>query len=81
MGQPRSPTSFEQRLHFESYTAHIIPTHAWDRIEIDPQFVGMLKIAGADRMRMQFDATEIDDPGEPGRIIDDDLLRGSARRE
>ena len=39
----------------------------------------MIEIAGADRMRVQFDAAEIDDPGEPGRIIDDDLLRGSAR--
>ena len=32
-------------------------------------------------MGVQFDATQIDHPGEAGRVIDDDLLRGSARRE
>jgi hypothetical protein len=41
----------------------------------------VIKIAGADWVRMQFDATQIDDPGEAGRIIDDDFLRGSARWE
>jgi len=80
-GPTAEPHLFEQRLHFESYAAHIIPTHTRDRIEINPQFIGVLKIAGADWMRVQFDATQIDDPGEPGRIIDDDFLRGSARRE
>jgi len=37
----------------------------------------MLKITGADRMRMQFDATQIYNPGEPGRVIDDDFFRSS----
>ncbi len=30
---------------------------------------------------MQLDAAQVDDPGEPGRIIDHDLFRGAARRE
>src|SRR4029077_17802007 len=32
-------------------------------------------------MGMQFNTTQIDDPGEPGRIIDHDFLGGPARRE
>ena len=32
-------------------------------------------------MGVQFDATQIDDPGKPSRVIDDDLFRSSARRE
>ena len=41
----------------------------------------MLKIGGAHRVGMKFDAAEIHDPGEAGRIIDYNLFRGPARRE
>ena len=41
----------------------------------------MLKIGRAHRVRMKFDAAEIHDPTEAGRIIDYDLFRGPARRE
>ena len=51
------------------------------RIEIDPQFVRMIEIARAHRVRMQLDAAQIDDPRQPRRIVDDDLFRGAARRE
>ena len=81
MGQPRKPHLFEQRLHFQRDRAHIRPTDARARIEIDAQLVRMIEIAGAHRMRMQLDAAQIDDPGEPRRIIDHDLFRGAARRE
>ena len=30
---------------------------------------------------MELDAAQIDDPGEPGRIVDYHLFRGSARRK
>ena len=32
-------------------------------------------------MRMEFDASEIDDPRKPRRIIDNNFFRGAARRE
>ena len=51
-----------------------------NRIEIDSQFVDVSKIAGADRVRVQSDAARIDDPGEPGRLIDNDLHCSSARK-
>jgi hypothetical protein len=41
----------------------------------------VLKIAGTDRVRVEFDATQIDYPGEPSRVIHHDLFRRSARRE
>src|SRR2546429_7432356 len=56
------------------------PTHNANRIEIDSQFVDVSKIAGADRVRVQSDAARIDDPGEPGRLIDNDLHCSSARK-
>jgi len=41
----------------------------------------MIEIAGAHRMRMQLDATEIDDPRKPRRVIDNDFFRSASRRE
>ena len=42
----------EKALNFESDPAYIGPTHAWNRVEIDAQFVGMIEIIRAHRMRM-----------------------------
>jgi hypothetical protein len=52
LGPPAKPYLFEQRPYFESDIAYIGPTNTWTRIEIDPQFVGVLEIAGANRMRV-----------------------------
>jgi hypothetical protein len=41
----------------------------------------MIQIARADRMGVELDAAQVHDPCEPGRLIDDDLLGGAARRE
>jgi hypothetical protein len=30
---------------------------------------------------VQLDAAEVDDPGQPGRIVDDDFLSGAAGRK
>src|SRR5580700_49148 len=70
---------FEQSSYFKSNAAHIGPGDAWDRIEIDPQFIGVLKIARMDWMRVQFDTTQIYDPSKPRRIIDNDLFGCSTR--
>src|SRR6266404_2953280 len=71
----------KQRFHFERDRAHVGPTDAGARIEIDSQLVRMIEIAGAHRMRMQLDATEIDDPRKPRRVIDNDFFRSASRRE
>jgi hypothetical protein len=44
-------------LDLKSNTAHISPTDAWNWIEIDPQFVRVIKIAGSDGVWVQLDAT------------------------
>ena len=48
-------------------------------IEIDAQLVGVLEVGRAHRVRVQLDAAEVHDPGEPGRVVDDHLLGGAAR--
>ena len=39
-----------------------VPGHARHRIEVDAQLVGMVEVLGADRMRVEVDAAEVDDP-------------------
>src|SRR4029079_7207764 len=64
------PQFIEQSLNFERNPADIIPAHTRNRIEINPQLVGMLQITRAHRMRVQLDAPQIDNPCEPCRVID-----------
>ena len=69
---------FEKRFHFESNATHVVPAHARTGIEIDAQFVRVLEIDGAHRVRMQFDAAQVHNPREPRCVIDDDFLRFAA---
>jgi hypothetical protein len=57
------------------------PLHAGNGVEVDPQFVGVLEVVGAHRMRVQFDATEVRHPHERGGIARDDFERGATRGE
>ena len=41
----------------------------------------MIEVVGADRMRIQVDAAEIDDPRQLGRVTQDDLVRRPTRRK
>ena len=77
LGPAAEPKFFQQSLNFKSNPADVVPANARTWVEIDSQFIRMIKIAGADRVRMQFDAAEVHDPGEPGIAIDHDLF-GSA---
>ena len=80
-GQPRSPSSSSSA--FTSSATRRTSSHATPGpgIEIDAQLVGVIEIAGAHRVRVQLDAAEVHDPGEPRRVVDDDLLGGAPRRE
>ena len=75
------PHLLEKRFHLESNTAHVLPTDARTRIEINAELIRMLEIAGADGVWMELDAAQIHDPREPGCVVDDDLLRFAARWE
>src|SRR4029077_2423453 len=80
--RPAAQAQFcEQALYFEGHAAYIIPTHARNRVEIDPQFVRMVKITRPHRMRMQLDTSEIDDPCQAGWVVDDYFLGCAARRK
>ena len=59
--------------------AHVCPRHAGARIEVDAQLVGVLEVARSDRVRVQVDAAEVDDPRQRGRVRDDHLVRGATR--
>ena len=41
----------------------------------------MVEVLGADRVRVEVDAAEVGDPGEPGGVVDDDLVGGPPGRE
>jgi hypothetical protein len=39
----------------------------------------LVQVLGPDRVRVQVDATEVGDPGEARRVVDDDLVGGPSR--
>src|SRR5580692_6770704 len=41
----------------------------------------MIEVTGVHRMRVQFDAAKVYDPGKSGRVIDHDFFGSSAGRE
>ena len=41
----------------------------------------MVEIGGADGVRMELDAAEVDDPGQAGGVVDDELFGGAAGGE
>ena len=72
---------FQQRFHFERHETNILPTDAWSRIQIDTQLIRVVQVRGAHRMRMQLNATEVNDPRESGGVIDYNFLRDPTRRK
>src|SRR5204863_1086 len=43
--------------HHEGDAANLVPAHARARVEVDAQLVGVLEVLGADRMRVEIDAS------------------------
>ena len=77
---PEDPL-LKEGIDFERHGANVFPANAGPGIEVDAEFVGMIQIARPDRVGMQFEAAQVDDPGQAGSIIDHDLFRGTARGE
>ena len=75
------PDRLERLAADQRHVADLRPRHARDRVEVDPQLVGVVEVVGAHRVRVEVDAAEVDDPGEPRRVVEDDLVGGPARRE
>ena len=72
---------FEQRFHFHGHAAHVVPANARTGIEVHAHFVGMIQVAGAHGMGVEFQAAEVHDPGQPGGVIHDHLFGGAAGGE
>src|SRR5215469_11710445 len=81
LGPASGPKFLEQVLRFERNLPHVVPADAGNRIEIDSQLIRMIKIARANRMRMELDATEVHDPGETSNVADHYFFRSSPGRK
>ena len=75
------PDRLERLARDQRHLADLRPLHARDRVQVDAQLVGMVEVLGADRVRVEVDAAEVVDPGQAGRVVDDDLVGGPPRRE
>src|SRR5215813_1041622 len=75
------PHFLQHRLDLESDLPHVRPTHARPGIEVDAELVRVIEFVYAYRMRMKFNATEVDDPRETGGVIHNKFIRGTARRK
>ncbi len=80
-GPPAKAHSPSKDLDFERDRAYVLPGNARPGIEVYAQFVGMVEIGRPDGMRMEFDASQVHDPGQAGSIVHHHLFRGSARRK
>ena len=61
----------------EGHVADVLPGNAGAGVEIDAELVRVVEIGGADGVGMKLDAAEVDDPGEAGGVIDDELFGGA----
>ncbi len=68
----------EKGLDFEGDAADVVPLDAGAGVEIDAEFVGVVEVGGADGVRVELDAAEVDDPSETGGVVEDDLFGGAA---
>ena len=76
--RPTGETVLAQDLAREhGHLPHLGPGHAGHRIEIDAQLVGMIEVVRAHRVRVEIDATEVDDPGELGRVAQHHFAGGA----
>ena len=78
LGPAGEAVLFEDGFDFEGDGADVGPFDAGAGIEVDAELVGVVEIVAADRVRVEFDAAEVDDPGEAGGVVDDDLFGGAA---
>ncbi len=68
-------------MDFEGYAADVGPGDSGDGVEVDAELVGVVEVAGADGVGVELDAAEVDDPGEAGGVVDDELFGGAAGGE
>src|ERR1700735_3563639 len=78
--RPAAQSHFLKKcFHLQADGSNIVPTHARSGIKIDAQFVWMVQISRSNRMRVQLNASQIHDPGQPRSVVHDQFFRRSAR--
>ena len=80
-GHPTSPRSPSVARTTRADLADLRPLDARHRIEIHAQFVGVIEIVGAHRVRMQLQAGEVGHPQQRGGIAWHDLVGAAAGRK
>jgi len=63
----------EHVTYDQGHTSHVVPARAGAWVQINSQLVGVLKVLGAYRVRVQVDTSQVDDPEELRRVAHDDL--------
>ena len=71
----------QHRFGHDGHVHDLRPFDAGHRVEVDPQFIRVVEIIGAHRMRVEVDAAQVDHPGQLRRVADHDLAGGPAGRE
>ena len=67
----------KEGFDFKRNRADVLPGNAGRGIEVNAEFVRVVKIARPDGVGMEFDAAEVHYPGQAGSIIDNNLFRGT----
>ena len=76
LGPADEADGVERLARDERDLADLVPLDAGDRVEVHAQLVGVVEVVGADRVRVEVDAAEVDDPRQLRGVADDDLLGG-----
>jgi hypothetical protein len=71
----------QESVHLERDDPHVMPTNARTRVKIYAQLIRTIQVISANWMRMQFYATEINDPCQPCCIIDYYFISLASRRK
>ncbi len=67
LGPGGQPVVLEHLASHQRDVDDLRPVHAGHRVEVDPQFVGVVEVVGAHRVRVEVDAAEVDRPHQAGR--------------
>jgi hypothetical protein len=71
----------QRRVHDARYVLKLGPQNAWDGIEVNAQFVGMIEIVGTNGMGMKFQTRKVCHPRQRGCVPRHDFFSRATRGE
>jgi len=81
LGPAGEAVLLEDGFDFQGDGADVGPVDAGTGVEVDAKFVWVVEVGGPDRVRVELHAAQVDDPGQAGGVVDDELLGGAAGGE